>query len=375
MSAKRCRYTFGAWVFLTVLIGVGVPRAEAYYYKYCKSSGQKITWFNKGISWRAGKKSFANTNYRTGLERANTRWNDVPGNFTFKIATWSDGSVRRGNGQNEVWFSKEQNVLDGSPALCYRWFYCFGGVTSWSEADVIFDVAEPYSPFAYANEKWGYGGAYRPFVTTAIHEMGHALGLGHENRTYNIMGDDWTHVYANGDSIYEYAGEDGSKGLLFLYGTSKEQPSQDLGVTHWKYGGKDGEYSEHVPTVIYDVNWNVVSSDTSLGFPRYHVKAGQTYNAEFTLENNGTKSQYNIKVGHYISTNRYISTFDPLLGGFVLGSINPDWVSTQARAVALPSTLKTGQTYWLGIVIDDKDELPELYEANNAAYLPIQIVP
>ena len=357
--------------------GVIVVAGEVKGFSYwnCSSTGQKITWITRGISWRGGISSFSNLDYRTGLERANMRWNQAPGGFTFGIKSWSDTSLRRGNGQSEIWFSHQQSVLDGAPAICYHWFACFGSFLTWTEADVIFDAGEPYSPFTDSSGKWGYGGGNRPFVTTAIHELGHALGLGHENRTYNIMGNDWTHVGANWNYITEYAGEDATRGLLYLYGPSGQQPSSDVGVTHWKHSGAKGEYSTHAPTEIYDLNMNTVAWETSQGFRRYHVKAGQTYNVEFTIENNGKDTLYYVKTGYYVSTNNLITTSDTLLAHDVIWIVSPDWVWTRTKQITIPSSMINGQTYWFGIVVDRTGEIAEFNESNNATYLPILIVP
>ena len=55
---------------------------------------------------------------------------------------------------------------------------------------------------------------------TASHELGHALGLQHENRLYNIMGDDFSHTYANGNLLISGRGEDASEGLVRIYGAA-----------------------------------------------------------------------------------------------------------------------------------------------------------
>lgn len=64
------------------------------------------------------------------------------------------------------------------------------------------------------DEHLAYGGGSRPFQTTAIHEFGHAAGLGHENAEYNIMGEDWTHISCNGSTYRSYVGEDANDGLV-----------------------------------------------------------------------------------------------------------------------------------------------------------------
>jgi hypothetical protein len=84
----------------------------------------------------------------------------------------------------------------------------------------------------------------------------------------------------------------------------------DVGVTHWKYGWADGEYSEHIPCKIYMTNGFLPPNDTYNGFPRFNVVRGGQYDAQFTYENNGYYYQSNVKTEYVISTNDWITTSD-----------------------------------------------------------------
>ncbi len=215
--------------------------------------GQKEKWTAETTTLRLSGVSFAPGAWRDAMTTAITRWNQNPSEFRFGIS-YNDASVGVDNGQSEAWFSNDAGLLDGSPAVAFIQMDCidywiFGTDVEITEADIVFDASESYTASTSKTNLWGYGGAYRPFQTTALHELGHALGLAHTNNTYNIMGEDWTHTHANGSTTRAYSGEDGNNGAVSLYGLFGGA-LEDLAVTHWKYSGADGEYSEHVRTRV-----------------------------------------------------------------------------------------------------------------------------
>jgi len=311
-------------------------------------------------------------------------WNEAPGQFTFNDPPrWGDGSCGRENEQNEIWCSNNPDLLDSAPAIC--WYvdecWCFLGCTvKRIEADVIFDASGNWS---YFNNSRSTKRAYdptgrRPFELTALHEMGHALGLAHADYTYNIMGEDWTHIHANDEAVIYYAGEDAGNGDVFLYGAEDDRDIRtrnDLGVTHWKYGGSDGEYSVHILTVIYANDGStVIASDPFQQVERFRVRAGSEYQVEFTYENNGVDDIDEVDVAHYISTDNWITSRDRRIRTGTLG-LNRNRVYTASHSVTIPADLIVGQTYFIGAIVDYMDHITEHQESNNATYTPILIIP
>ena len=211
---------------------------------------------------------------------------------------------------------------------------------------------------------------------TAIHEGGHCVGMAHENRYYNMMGADFTHVTWDSGSAYYGPGEDMSNGLIDLHGKkSSTDAYRDVGVTTMRYSGPSGEYSAHEPGVVRDTSGTKLPVVGSFaGQERFQVDAGQSIQVEVTLENNGEKdSESPVLFSLRLSTNDIISSHDPLLKtypGVMLGRDVPFETTVTAT---IPSSTTEGE-YYLGLVIDDDFAIGEVTGLNNYAYYPLKVV-
>lgn len=305
------------------------------------------------------------------LDTARKRLNNNPSNFYMSQQLDNDYSVGVGNGESEIWWCGSSNEC--SPAIAFTLSKNCGTVV---EADVMF-----YNGIAYEDNMnkinfWGFGGNSRPFETTAIHELGHTAGLGHENNEYNIMGGDYTFIHVNGDSVRSYIGEDGSDGLVWLYGSRN---AEDVSVVNYKYKGRSGAYSAHEHTQLYDTSGNILSGSNSTSTcyrnmceTTYDVSAGQTVDFEVTAENSGRNSQ-TVNISYYLSTNSTITTTDTLLATDSISVSRRD-ADTIKKRLTIPNNLQTGN-YWLGAIIDSSNWLAEVDEVNNATYTAIRIMP
>jgi len=343
-----------------------VAAADAGAFHYYSKCGSKATVADKELHMGAGKNSFPSGHARRdALVAAQTLWNHVPSHFIFSSPSWNE-EVSMRNHDDEIWFTDDPDLTNGKPGMAHLWFTCYI-----NEIDINYLNTEPWSYTDVAQGKTTYGGSNRPFITGALHELGHAFGLAHVNDEYNIMGADSTHVSYNDDRIRYYAGEDGADGQIYLYGSSSPNLPQDVGVTHWKYGSASGEYSKHVLTTITSDTLPSVPSGSFAGMRRYNVFENFDYQVEFTYENNGRDFQNDVDIGFYISTNPLITTKDTLIKTttFNLGRDNP---STLKKTVHLPE-LTVGQTYWLGVIVDRTQEIAEVNESNNATSIPIYV--
>jgi matrixin len=374
-----------AILIATAVLAAGVTKASAYStytvvstMTGCSSmqdsSGQglKLKWSENAVRLHIHGTSFPiGSAYAAALEEVTSTWNANPSNFAFSSPSFypsNQPNVGVNNGRSEVWFSTNQAILSGAPAITLFWFSCNGNLT---EADVIFDSSVAWNPSNVSKKQLlPYGGSDRPFQTTAMHEFGHALGLGHENRVYNIMGEDWTHIHANGGTTRAYPGADASAGAVSLYGL-RTGYMEDVGVVHWRYVNASGEYSHHDRTRMFDMSGVQLSGFVDAGEPRYLVAAGQTILLELTYENNGRSTQ-SPTVQFYLSINDFISSSDTPLGSTTL-TLVPDTTLTTMHLVTLPTWLVAGADYYIGARIDATSLIGEVAEDNNATYIGVRM--
>lgn len=350
---------------LSLILGIALflPLA-AHSYGYKTFNGNKRTWNTDRPRLRASGNSFPSGNaFRTALNDAIGGINDNPSNFSINL-THGENKVGKGNLQNEVWFSSDNNLLDGAPAVAFS-KYAFKRIVS---VDVVVDNQRSWTTSTSKTAMREYGGSGRPFRNVIYHEVGHLFGLGHENDEYNVMGEDWSHIITNGNDTTSYFGEDAADGAMFLYG---KDSGEDVSVSHWRWTGRDGEYSTHGRTRVFDTGGNRLNRDWIDSEPHYKVDNGQTIEVEFSYENNGANLQNGVQAGFYLSTNHLITTRDQRLrgGSFDLGVNN---VYETTVTINLPNNLDPNTNYWIGVIIDENDSLSEFDENNNATYVGLR---
>lgn len=360
------RFTLIALSLLACALPTG---AMAYgHLEYC---GKPIKWSAGTAHLRHAANSFpAGSRLRQRSGETIQRFNENPADVRF-TAGYDDGNVWFGNGQSEVWFT---TAPQGAPART-RYRFRLTCNPRMKEADIIFqldpDQTSQYSSSDATWELWPYGGDWRPYATTLMHELGHAAGLDHEHRFYNIMGQDWDHIHADDGRARAYLGEDASNGLVAMYGHTDDF-FEDLSVSQFEYDGNPGgdAYSHHRRTDLRAGDGGALPWFFDGGERVYEVRRGQTVRARFTYENNG-KSTHSAAVGFYLSQNDDISTHDRRIGGWQVTLVR-NVPATATRAVTIPADAPLGFA-WLGVYIDDGNTVAEAIGSNNATHQRIRI--
>lgn len=314
---------------------------------------------------RASSVSFpVGSSFRSALGVVRSRFYDNPSMQYFN-QSYDDTSVSLDNGQNEVWFTSSS-----TRSTTYWWFNFWH--TCIDEADVVFTTLDPWTTSMTKTTLSAYGGTRRPFQTTAIHEYGHAAGIGHEDDYYNVMGTDYTFLTTNGSLARSYLGEETNNALVAVYGRASPAVMEDVSVTLFRWTGRSGEYSTHGFGKMRNSAGVEIAWTTFSGQRRYNVSRGQTVQVEFTFENNGETSK-TVNVGYYISTDSTIATTDRLIATRAL-TLTRDHPTQDRRTITLPTTnLTSGVTYYLGVIVDYTNAVPEIVEGNNAAYHIIRV--
>ncbi|MEM7437028.1 MAG: hypothetical protein AAF436_17880 [Myxococcota bacterium] len=347
--------------------------AHAYYYYKC---GDTILRFQSGgLEYEAGTNSFASPHRRHSLRQALIHWNDAPANFVFFEPEWNQG-VNTNNNVSEVWYSTDGGILDGAPARALIKWNCTAFSKKFVAVDIVMNANRSWMNFEDRYNHQAWNGGYRPAQTTLMHELGHALGLAHENRRYNIMGSDPRVITLNNEKFRSYSSEDSSRGAAVVYGTTNSS-KPDLAVSVFRYNGTSGEYSSHAfnrvvfavtDTTVFSLPWKW---DSVRQEHYVEVKRGQTYKFEFTYEHLGPGPNITTKAGYYLSTNTNITTLDWFLEdrNFLLGWNTP---LTTLRTFQIPANAAL-QRYYFGVIIDYQNTTNERYGGNNQAYIAIQV--
>jgi hypothetical protein len=331
------------------------------------------------VTFRYSADSFPSTGgWLDGLKYTVNQFNRNPSNFTLKLAADTTTPFLL-NGESEVWGSTDQLLLHGAPAVAYSFFDCNLFSVKMNEGDVIFDFTDTSErPFQWTasqqkSDLWSYTNpnGKRMMQATALHEFGHATGLLHETRFYNVMGADFSHVDTVGSTVNAYVGEDTGNGLVSLYGLWADGPL-DLAVAHWRRTGDDGEYSMHGRTRILATTGIELSKSMISFEPRYNVTRGNPVRVEFTFENLGRATVSNVPVKFYISTNETISVSDREIGSVTLSSLARDTPSTLQHTVTIPADLSPNTAYWLGVMVNPGLTISENYIVNNNSYIRIR---
>lgn len=317
-----------------------------------------------GIALQALESDFPpGSAYADALAHVAASWSNTRSKAYIQLAWADDGDPESGNGVSEVYWV--DNLA--SPAVTLLWSGPPQCVTV--EADVLFVDYYDYSASDDPSDLNAYDGSHYSFAAVAMHEFGHVLGIGHRHDVYNVMGDANTHLHLNDGIVTAYPGEWGIERSAQIYG-EKNGSYEDLGVAHWKRTGSYGQYSLHGRTLVSAANGpGVVTVDW--GDVVYEVEIGQSVRVETTLENFGKNSK-EVRVGYYLSSNDHLSTQDRFLGSHVK-TINPDVPTTLlSPALQIPADLEDETDYWIGAIVDDLKQVPELDEWNNRASIRIR---
>ena len=383
---------------LILLLSVSTPldaAAEGFYRCLNSKDATPTTTLSSAAKHSGTSETFnvSTTSFAPGgswdraLGTAIVQWNRGPQNFRFSRQGTS--TVSRGNTISEIWLSNDDTICGGSAACHVPRYDCANNRIQASDVIFLTSAVSPLLPWTTSESKannFAYGGSFTNFVSVAIHELGHALGLSHAAGEFGIMNDPYHHVHANGQFATAYPGEDAANGAVRLYGTHPSA-GEDLSVSHWQDCGNAPPAGAVDPTTLHCFV-QMVDGANGRRLPRsvmrgdvfkYDVRPGQNVGVEFVYENNG-RSSHNAEVGFFISTGDAFTA-----SGVNTRRIAGTTVQLDRNAVAVrrhtfnfPTTdqlgraLVVGQTYYVGVVVDENNRVAEVSE-DNGSWIPVVI--
>lgn len=241
-------------------------RVDAYSYRIC--GGNAIKWNGDQSTLYISTTSFpAGSGWDSRLQNAMWHWNNVKGsNFLYWVNRDTDGSHNDNNGRNEVYLD---NSLSGNTLAVtrtrYHCYWLFGYRYGIDETDIGFSNNVTWSTGSL--NYFNLGSPYS-FEGVALHEIGHALGLSHEDRWMATMNS----FYPNSGTLGHYKTwdplADDRSGSRTIYPDNTTET--DIGASAFKRTGSGSS--------------GLASSPSS-------AARGSSVSIEFSFSNQGTATE------------------------------------------------------------------------------------
>jgi hypothetical protein len=358
-------------ILVPLAMSLTASSAWSYTITQC-NGGNYVRWNDATVNVRPSS-TFTGTSWLQPLLDTINEVESHAGELNMTVTT-GDNSVGFDNGQSEIWWTSSV-IVGGTerPAAATGSSSCGSGIT---ERDIRFNNTWNWDLSQSLSNLTQIGGSARSFRGVALHELGHLIGLGHVTDTYSIMGADSDHVHLDQNSGRHYFGEDSTRGATVLYGSTPilEGLFNDLAVTSFRRTGSNNGYSTHGPVRIFNSGGSQLATFTDAnGVQGYKVNKGQSVNVEFGYENLGYAFIGSVRMRYFISTNNLISTSDLLISTQNNMQFATDVVSYWQKALAIPSNLTSGNTYYLGVIIGREDGSQDINPNNDTSYIPIRI--
>lgn len=277
-----------------------------------------------------------------------SEWNAVGGsNFKYYVGRDTDGSVSSTNGKNEIAFMSEPNETH----LAVNWkrwdcYWLFGTKYGFIESDIYLNTRYSWTLSDFTG--WNTSSPYN-FELVMLHELGHGLGLNHQNNRPSIMNQYYYNSGPNGHYNKVEPHADDRHGVRYIY--PDNSTDRDVSVSRFKNTGASSAVNRLLRTSGSYAN---------------KAKKGEQLDVEYLVENLGTQTE-SAKVQFFISTNTYISTGDISLG-YTTWTLPKGTHAQSKKRITIPLSMATGN-YYIGYIVDPDRNIPESSTQNNSVSL------
>ncbi|PJF38855.1 MAG: hypothetical protein CUN55_16075, partial [Phototrophicales bacterium] len=292
-------------MLIAILFSILCSSANAYHWRTC--GGHSQIWRSHNLHFKIQDSSFPlNSAERATVVRALNTWNGQNANIDISFEQGYDATISTGDSQNDIFFTS----IDGNNTLAQthsRWRCCwfFGWRTGYRSSDIFFNtqflwatsiprtVREWMTPPIVEDQP-----AYN-IEQTALHEIGHAIGLLHDNRTHALMNETYPHAGSPQMRITPHF--DDVEGARRLYGNDETH----IDLAAWAI---DAYSTSSDPDGTY--------ARVTLNPTKMTVTRGNTYSFTHGIENLGNVAANNVPVVWYLSQDNIISTSDVPLSAY-----------------------------------------------------------
>ncbi|SLN64958.1 hypothetical protein ROJ8625_03307 [Roseivivax jejudonensis] len=308
------------------------------------------------------------------FEEAIAAFNRNPTNLRyFGVQPDLNHTVGFGNGHNDVWRAFDPAIFPDDEIILY---YSMVIESCWIvEGDVVFNATTNWVQTDAKGDYIAYGDDpdERSVPPVALASLAFLTGFLQDCGTYSATGSFEEHFWTNGSDAGVYLGEDTIAGLVDIYSDAGPPTlsSPDVAVSHWRHDACVDGFGDHRRTEVFGVDGDVLDTVPGEFEPRFVAAAGQTVEPVFTYENLGSTLEEGVEIGFYWSADDTITTMDRRLGGTTLDFVRND-PDTRRFTVELPIDLPQGDGY-LGVIVDETDDIVEGFEANNATYVAMRV--
>lgn len=293
-------------------------------------TGQKIL-----LTLRAGDFSSGDQETKAVIQ-AYQAWNNVPGQKLQISYLIDDCDPDDGNdGVNCVCWQPEEQF--GGGVLALTQVGALGGQIVNADIWLNEDLDWTFETDSYFDEQKPYS-----FQLVLLHELGHALGLGHEDAALATMNSYYPNAGPLGPDFDIAPHGDDRAGQRSLYGDGKTV--KDLAASN--YARAAAGRSEPIS-------------------PTQHGDPGEIISFKHTVVNLGTVSVSEIRVAYYLSEDSEIDGKDTFLKSDAIDNVSAHSAKTRTVALTIPADSPDRRAY-LGVVLDLDDSVVETDERNNA---------